>query len=88
MIMWITFFIAIIALALFVLGLSITLIRKGRNIQSDVGSNDEMKRRGVACTIEQMGGTSCASSCATDGTPPLCGDCSKSDSCDMQGVQK
>lgn len=86
--MWITFFIAIVALALFVLGLSITLIRKGRNLQSDVGSNEHMKLRGVECTIEQMGGVSCASSCATDGTAPLCGDCVKADNCDLQDMQK
>lgn len=44
------FFIAIIAVALFVLALSITLIYKGRPMQGDVGDNDDMKRMGLECT--------------------------------------
>lgn len=81
--MWITFIIAAIAVTLLMLGLSITLLRKGRNIQSDVGSNDDMKRLGLQCTIEQMGGTSCAnpSACGTDGTPASCSCCTSSDQC-------
>lgn len=49
-----TFLIAIFAVALMVIGLSITLIRKGHNIQGDVGDNDEMKARGLRCTVEEM----------------------------------
>ena len=33
-----------------VLGLSITRIRKGRDLQSDVGNNSDMKRLGLVCT--------------------------------------
>lgn len=46
----ITFIIAVVAVALFVLGLSITIIRKGRPLQGDVGENDEMRKRGLECT--------------------------------------
>lgn len=46
--------IAIIAVGMFVLGLSITLIRKGRHIHGDVGSNPEMKKRGLVCTSKQF----------------------------------
>lgn len=46
----ITFIIAIVAVALFVLGLSITMIRKGRPLQGDVGENDDMKKLGLECT--------------------------------------
>ncbi len=42
------------AVLLFVLGLSITLIVKGRHLQSEVGENDEMKKRGITCTARQM----------------------------------
>lgn len=49
-----TFIIAILFVALMVLGLSITLIRKGRDLQSDVGSNDEMKKRGIKCASKEM----------------------------------
>lgn len=45
---------AVIGVGLFVLGLSITLIRKGRNLESDVGSNREMRRRGIECASAQI----------------------------------
>ncbi len=43
------FVIAIIFVGIMFLGLSITRIRKGRDLQSDVGGNDEMKKRGLHC---------------------------------------
>lgn len=46
--------IAIIAVAFLFVGLSITLIVKGRNMQSEVGENDEMKKRGLRCAKEQF----------------------------------
>lgn len=46
----IIFIITVAALALFVLGLSLTLIFKGRNIQGDVGGNEQMRKRGLECT--------------------------------------
>ena len=48
------FLISLAAVALFMLGLSITLIRTGRDLQGDVGSNDEMKKRGLECTSAQI----------------------------------
>lgn len=47
-----TFFIAAGAVAFFILGLSITLMRKGRHLQGDVGENDDMKRMGLECTTK------------------------------------
>ncbi len=46
--------IAVVAVGLFVLGLSITLIRKGHDLESDVGSNREMRRRGIECASAQI----------------------------------
>lgn len=70
--------IAVVSVALLVLGLSITIIRKGRYMQSEVGENDEMKKRGLKCASEEfrkeeaelMGTecdplTSCGGSCGT-----------------------
>lgn len=81
----ITILIAIVAVALFVLGLSITLIRKGRNLESDVGSNREMRRRGIECAsaqirreeAERLGNksyfpTDCDGSCGSCGTADDC----------------
>lgn len=49
-----TFLIAIVAIALFMVGLSITLMRRGRNLQGDVGENDDMKRLGLECTSQTI----------------------------------
>lgn len=81
----ITILIAIVAVGLFVLGLSITLIRKGRNLESDVGSNREMRRRGIECASAQIRreeserlGNSAYLSAECDGT---CGSCGATDKC-------
>ena len=43
---WIIFVIAIGAVALFVLGLSLTQIFKGHPIDSEIGTNRHMRQRG------------------------------------------
>lgn len=48
------FLIAVVAVGLFVLGLSITLMRKGHDLESDVGSNRDMKRLGIECASAQL----------------------------------
>lgn len=50
----ITILIAIVVVALFVVGLSITLMRKGHNIESDVGSNRHMRAMGLECASAQI----------------------------------
>ncbi len=51
---FITLAVAVVAVGLMVLGLSITLMRKGRPMQSDVGDNDAMRERGIICAAAQM----------------------------------
>lgn len=46
--------IAIVVVALFVVGLSITIMRKGHNIESDVGSNRHMRAMGLECASAQI----------------------------------
>lgn len=48
------FIFSVIAVALLILGLAITIIRKGRPMQSEVGENDEMKKRGLSCASDQF----------------------------------
>lgn len=43
-----------VAVALMVIGLSITVLRKGRPLQSDIGDNDAMRQRGIECAAAQM----------------------------------
>lgn len=44
------FAVSFVAVGLMLLGLAITRIIKGRDLQSDVGTNDEMKKLGLTCT--------------------------------------
>lgn len=39
--------------ALFVLALSLTLIMKGHNIESEIGDNPNMQKRGIKCVIQE-----------------------------------
>lgn len=48
------FVIAIIAVGVMILGLAITRIRKGRDLQGDVGDNDDMKKLGLVCTSKEF----------------------------------
>ncbi|MDE7134234.1 MAG: hypothetical protein K2N86_03025 [Rikenellaceae bacterium] len=50
----VTILIAVIFTALLMLGLSITLLRKGHHIQGEVGENDEMKKRGLKCATAEI----------------------------------
>jgi len=42
------------AVALLAAGYSITYFFRGRHLQGDVGDNDEMKKRGLKCTAQQI----------------------------------
>ena len=46
--------ISVCAVGLFALGLSLTLIFKGHNIQSEISENENMKRLGIKCAAQQM----------------------------------
>lgn len=46
-------FLTIAIVALFVLGMSLTLIFKGHNIKSEIGENEHMKERGIKCVIQE-----------------------------------
>lgn len=75
------FLVAVIAVALFVVGLSITLMRKGRNIQGDVGDNDDMKRLGLECALKEGGLDACHDECSeSEG----CASCQSAKDCKLQ----
>ncbi len=46
--------IAVGAVALFVVGMSLTLMIKGHHIKSEIADNDEMKKRGIQCAAAQF----------------------------------
>lgn len=45
---------AVIIVAFFVVGMSLTLIFKGHHIESEIGDNPNMKKRGIKCASQQM----------------------------------
>ena len=49
----ITFLFGVGAIALFMIGLSITLMVKGHHIESEIETNREMRKRGIRCAREQ-----------------------------------
>ena len=49
----ITFLFGVGAVALFMVGLSITLMVKGHHIESEIETNREMRKRGICCAREQ-----------------------------------
>lgn len=72
--------IAIVVIGLMVLGLSITILRKGHYMQSEVGENEEMKKRGLKCASDEfrreeaeINGTECDTFTSCSGG---CGTCS------------
>ena len=59
---------SICAVALFVLGMSLTLIIKGHHIDSEISTNKNMQRLGIKCAVqearEDSGQSDCASACS------------------------
>ena len=59
---------AIFFVAFFVLGMSLTLIFKGHNIDSEISTNKHMKERGITCAVQEHAAAESAS------CDKLCGD--------------
>ncbi len=59
--------ISVSAVTLFVVGLSLSLIVRGRHIDSEIDTNPNMKRLGITCTAKDG-----AATCEDD---TVCGDC-------------
>lgn len=68
---------SIAAVALFVIGMSLTLMIKGHNIDSEIATNKNMQKLGIKCAVqesrEDSGQTDCNDVCS--------GNCS---SCDIE----
>lgn len=52
-IMMIAILAAIVFVAFFVVGLSLTLIFKGHNIDSEIATNKNMQRLGIKCAVQE-----------------------------------
>lgn len=56
------------AVALFVVGLSLTLIFKGHPIDSEIATNKNMQRLGIKCAVQETREADGRSACSPDGT--------------------
>lgn len=45
--------ISILAVGFFVLGMSLTLLIKGHNIDSEISTNKDMQRLGIKCAVQE-----------------------------------
>lgn len=72
------------AVALFVVGLSLTLIFKGHHIDSEIATNKNMQRLGIKCAVQETreadGRSVCSSDDPKNGVSAGCsGNCSACD---------
>lgn len=65
--------------AFFVLAMSLTLIFKGHNIKSEISDNENMRKRGIKCVIQETreldaeaSGSSCDENVCTSGDCTSC----------------
>ncbi|WP_300748522.1 hypothetical protein [uncultured Alistipes sp.] len=72
------------AVAFFVVGMSLTLMLKGHNIDSEISTNREMQRRGIKCAVQETREAIQQSDCKE--TSELCsGNCA---GCDIEHSRK
>lgn len=80
------FLIAVGAVAFFVVGLSLTIIFKGHYMDSEIGENKHMKKRGIRCAAQQIRGEEAA----LRGAPAGSGECGATGcgSCTVSGCER
>lgn len=71
----IVFLCALAAVALFVLGMSLTLMIKGRNIDSEISTNKNMQRLGIRCAVQESREDTGQAGCADAGCAGNCSAC-------------
>lgn len=67
--------ISIAALALFVIGMSLTLMIKGHHIDSEISTNKNMQKLGIQCAVQQTRDEDGTSSCHDVGCSGNCAGC-------------
>ena len=79
----IVFLFALGAVALFVVGMSLTLMIKGHNIDSEISTNKNMQRLGIKCAVHETREADGSAGCSDTHTAAGCsGNCS---ACDIGG---
>lgn len=63
------------AVGLFVLGLSLTLIFKGHDIDGDISTNENMRRLGIKCPVREAREDQQGEDCSDFGCSGACSSC-------------
>lgn len=75
--------IAILAVGLFVLGMSLTLIFKGHHIDSEISTNKDMQRLGIKCAVQETREMDGTAACSEE-VSPLQGCSGNCGACDIE----
>ena len=71
----IVFLFALGAVALFVVGMSLTLMIKGHHIDSEISTNKNMQRLGIKCAVHETREADGSTDCADGGCSGNCSAC-------------
>lgn len=71
----IVFLFALGAVALFVVGMSLTLMIKGHHIDSEISTNKNMQRLGIKCAVQEAREEMADGDCAAPGCSGNCAGC-------------
>ena len=72
---------AVAAVALFVVGMSLTLMIKGHHIDSEISTNKDMQRLGIKCAVQESREDSGQADCTSAGCSGNC------PACDIEELQ-
>ena len=61
--------ISIAAVGFFVIGLSLTLMIKGHNIDSEISTNKDMQKLGIKCAVQETREMDGTASCSEEASP-------------------
>ena len=61
--------ISIVAVGFFVIGLSLTLMIKGHNIDSEISTNKDMQKLGIKCAVQETREMDGTASCSEEASP-------------------
>ena len=74
--------VAVVAVGFFVLAMSLTLIFKGRHIDSEISTNKDMQRLGIKCAVQETREDMASENCEDS---PCSGNCA---GCDIEHSPK
>ena len=74
--------VAVVAVGFFVLAMSLTLIFKGRHIDSEISTNKDMQRLGIKCAVQETREDMASENCDDN---PCSGNCA---GCDIEHLTK